>query len=95
MASALLVCSVGLCQSPDHNKKDKSVHHAAMHAEDWVNRRVSAPHGKNAIRRKKNLKHKANVVHHGAMHTEHWIDHHVSAPHKKKAKAPHKGDKGQ
>jgi len=68
--------------APLQKQDDKSVHHAAMHAENWVNHHTSAPHGKNAVRRKKAFRHKVRSVHHAAMHAEHWVDHHVSAPHK-------------
>jgi hypothetical protein len=60
-------------------KKDNTVHHAAMHAEHWLDHHSSAPHGKAYQHRAAKRKHNVN---HAIKHTEHWIDHHASAPHK-------------
>jgi hypothetical protein len=70
---AMLTAGTGFAQ-------DKSTHHAAMHAEHWVNHHASAPHRHHRKRRK--VRHHDKSVHHAAMHAEHWVNHHVSAPHK-------------
>ena len=62
--------------------QDDSPHHAAMHAEHWVDHHVSAPHHKVMRHRKPKHRKKSASIHHAAMHAERWIDHHVSAPHK-------------
>ena len=64
------------------HKKDKSVHHAAVHAEHWLDHHTSAPHRR--VVRKTHVRYhkKDKSVHHAAIHAEHWVDHHVSAPHK-------------
>ena len=79
IATALISCAAafGVSQSKD----DKSVHHAAVHAEHWVDHHVSAPH-KKVVHRKIVRHKKSKSIHHAAMHAEHWVDHHVSAPHK-------------
>ncbi len=65
--------------------QDKSTHHAAMHAEHWVNHHASAPHHvKHRHKVKPKPKHRDRSTHHAAVHAEHWLDHHMSAPHKTK-----------
>ena len=64
---------------PPQKKKDTSVHHAAMHAEHWLDHHSSAPHGKAYQHRAAVRKHNFN---HAVKHTEHWVNHHASAPHK-------------
>jgi len=95
IGSALLVASLAFGGQQD--KDDKSVHHAAMHAEHtvhhnaihaerWVKHHVSAPHKKKKTKPEMYKKAHSGSVHHAAMHAEHWLDHHVSAPHKPKPK---------
>ena len=81
VATALAAFSVSFGVDPQQNKDDKSVHHAAVHAEHWVDHHVSAPH-KKVVKRKPMHKKPSKTVHHAVMHAEHWVDHHVSAPHK-------------
>ncbi|MDR3691596.1 MAG: hypothetical protein P4L46_19615 [Fimbriimonas sp.] len=78
-ALATMVTAYGI--EPQRKPADKSVHHAAMHAEHWIDHHVSAAHtGKHKRHRVIHHK-KSKSVHHAVMHAEHWIDHHVSAPH--------------
>ena len=70
---------VGMKTLQTPKKKDKSVHHAAMHAEHWLNHHVSAPHGKAYQKRVAKRNHNARKA---IKHAEHWVNHHVSAPHK-------------
>ncbi|AIE84610.1 hypothetical protein [Fimbriimonas ginsengisoli] len=66
-------------------KQDKSVHHAAIHAEHWLKHHASAPHRRHVVRHwKRKAKKHDKSVHHSAMHAEHWLKHHVAAPHRKK-----------
>jgi len=61
--------------------KDKTVHHAAMHAENWVHRHDSPSLGKK--KHYPNRYHKKDKsTHHAAMHAENWLKGHASAPHK-------------
>ncbi len=60
-------------------KEDKSVHHAAMHAEHWVNKH-SNPHKHH--RKYPHRGHKDKSVHHAAMHAEHWTKTHLKPRHK-------------
>ena len=60
--------------------QDKSIHHAAMHAEHWTNHHANPPSRSRHHYPKR--RHKDKSVHHAAMHTEHWLNHHLSAPHK-------------
>ena len=84
LVAAILIPSViAMAATPQDKKDDNSVHHAAIHAEKWVDHHVSAPHHKVAKRRRPIHRKKSKTVHHAVMHAEHWIDHHVSAPHKK------------
>jgi len=54
--------------------KDKSVHHAAMHAENWVRHHSNPPTHHHRYPKRH---HKDKSVHHAAMHAEHWIKHHT------------------
>jgi len=80
LAASVLIASVfavGATHLQQQAKQpDKSVHHAAMHAENWTKHHISAPHRKKPYHKKK------NTVKHAVKHAANWVDHHVSAPHK-------------
>lgn len=78
---AILALSLtAICQ----HKKDKSVHHAAMHAEHWLDKHVSATH------EKPGHVHKGRSAEHAAKHASNWLDHHLNPPtHKRGKTAPH------
>jgi hypothetical protein len=73
VASAL---AFGLASAAQQH--DDTVHHAAMHAEHWVNHHVSARHKRHHRYPKRH--HPDKSVHHAAIHAEHWIQHHASPP---------------
>ena len=82
LAFAVVSAAVAFGADPFQKKDDKTPHHAAMHAEKWLDHHVSAPHHRKPTRRKRMYHNKKATVHHAVMHAEHWVDHHVSAPHK-------------
>ncbi|HWD38835.1 MAG TPA: hypothetical protein VG944_08305 [Fimbriimonas sp.] len=68
--------------------QDKSIHHAAMHAEKWVSHHTKAPTGHHHYPAKH---HKDRSAHHAAMHAEHWVKAHTSPPRRHRGHYPKPG----